>query len=471
VQSGIAIDKGNRTVALIDALRQLVGDAGLLEGQAAASFGTGWSRLGEPVALVRPRSTEEVAAVVRACAAVGMPLVPWGGRTGLVSGALADDAVAVSLDRMNRVAAISAIDGTMLVEAGCVLQTAAEAAEAEGMFLPLDLGARGSATIGGTIATNAGGNRVVRFGMMRDMVLGLEAVLADGTIVSSLKPLIKNNTGYDLKQLFLGSEGTLGIVTRAALRLRPAYPSRNAALLALDDFAGVATLLRRLEARLGGQLSAFEAMWPEYYALVTTAPAQGRPIVAHGYGFYVLVEAMGGDIDGDRDRFEAALADAMEAGLIADAVIAQSEADVAAMWALRDDGEQVGQIGPYVAPDVSLRLSDIAPFTTKLRERLEARWPGTKLVLFGHVGDGNIHVIASVGENTPERRDAVTRAVLELVGEFDGSISAEHGIGLDKRAYLPLSRSPAEIGVMRLIKQALDPHNLMNPGKLLPAED
>jgi FAD/FMN-containing dehydrogenase len=303
------------------------------------------------------------------------------------------------------------------------------------------------------------------------MVLGLEAVLADGTIVSSLKPLIKNNTGYDLKQLFLGSEGTLGIVTRAVLRLRPAYPSRNAAMLALDDFKDVATLLRRLEARLGGQLSAFEAMWPEYYELVTTAPALGRPIVPHGHAFYVLVEAMGGDIDGDRDRFEAALVDAMEVGLIADAVIAQSEADVAAMWALRDDGEQVARIGPFVAPDVSLRLSDIAPFTTQLRERIAARWPGARLVLFGHVGDGNIHVIVSLAENTPAMRDQVTRTVLELVGEFGGSVSAEHGIGLDKRAYLSLSRSAAEIGVMRLIKRALDPHNLMNPGKLLPPQE
>jgi FAD/FMN-containing dehydrogenase len=420
---------------------------------------------------VRPRNTEEVAEIARLCFASGVAMVPWGGRTGLVSGGLADGAVAISLDRMHRIEAVSGVDGTMLVEAGCVLQVAAEAAEAAGLFLPLDLGARGSATIGGTIATNAGGNRVVRFGMMRDMVLGLEAVLADGTVVSSLKPLIKNNTGYDLKQLFCGAEGTLGIVTRAVLRLRPAFPSRNAALLALDDFAGVTSLLRRLESRLGGQLSAFEAMWPEYYELVTTAPARGRPIVPHGHAFYVLVEAMGGDIDGDRDRFEAVLTEALESGLIADAAIAQSQSDVAAMWALRDDGEQVARIGPYVSPDVSLRVSDIAPFATALRDLLQERWPGTKLVLFGHVGDGNIHVIASVRENTPIMRESVTRAVLELVGTFDGSISAEHGIGVDKRAYLFLTRSPAEIRVMRLIKQALDPRNLMNPGKLLPQQD
>ena len=471
MNSKMAAVSATRSDGLVAGLRAIVGDAGVLEGAAAAQFGSGWTRLGTPLALVRPRNTQEVSAAVRACAAAGVAMVPWGGRTGLVSGGLADEAVAFSLDRMNRIEAISAVDGTMLVEAGCVLQAAAEAAETEGLLLPLDLGARGTATIGGVISTNAGGNRVVRFGMMRDMVLGLEAVLADGTVVSSLKPLIKNNTGYDLKQLFLGAEGTLGIVTRAVLRLRPAFPSRNAALLAMDGFDQVATLLRRLEAQLGGQLSAFEAMWPEFYELVTTAPAQGRAIIPHGHAFYVLVEAMGGDLEGDRDRFEAVLAEALEAGLIADAVIAQSDGDVAAMWGLRDDGEQVGRIGPYVSPDVSLRLSDIAPFATDLRKAMEARWPGTKLVLFGHIGDGNIHVVASVGENTPERRDAVTRAVLELVGRYEGSVSAEHGIGLDKRDYLPLSRSGAEIEMMRLIKRALDPHNLMNPGKLLPLQD
>jgi FAD/FMN-containing dehydrogenase len=448
-------------------LRTAIGDASVMDGAEAVAFATGWSRLGTPIALARPTSTADVARVVTICAAAGVPVVPWGGRTGLVSGALADGAVAISLDRMNRVQSIDPTDGTMLVEAGCVLQTACEAAEAVGMFFPLDLGARGSATIGGTISTNAGGNRVVRFGMMRDLVLGVEVVLADGTILSSLKPLVKNNTGYDLKQLFIGAEGTLGIVTRAMLRVRPTLPSRCAALVAVKGFEQAAQLLRTLEARLGGQLSAFEAMWSDYYVLVTTAPAHGRPILPHGFPFYILVEAMGGDLEGDQDRFESVLADAMEAGLVADAVIARSEGDAEAMWAVRDDGEQVGRIGPYVALDVSLRVSVIDGFVIDLRQMLEARWPGTRLILFGHVGDGNIHVIVSAGDNLPHTREAITTAVLELAGQNDGSISAEHGIGLDKRDYLPLSRSPEEIGVMWLIKRALDPHNIMNPGKML----
>jgi FAD/FMN-containing dehydrogenase len=463
------IDIGERT--LFDRLQMVVGDSGLLVGEAAAAFGTGWSRLGTPIMLARPRSTAEVAEIVRLCGSANVPMVPWGGRTGLVSGCMADGAVAISMDRMNRVEAISAVDGTMVVEAGCVVQAAAEAAEAQGMFLPLDLGARGSATIGGVISTNAGGNRVLRFGMTRDMILGLEAVLADGTVLSSMKPLMKNNTGYDLKQLFIGSEGTLGIVTRAVIRLRGAYPTHNAALLALDDFGDVAALLRRLESRLGGQLSAFEAMWPEYYERVTTPPAPNRPIVPHGHAFYVLVEAMGGDVEDDHARFEAALAEVLECGMVADAVVAQSQADIAAMWDLRDGGDMARHLGPYIAPDISLRLSDIAPFAAKLRDRLAERWPGVKPILLGHVGDGNIHVIVTLGEDGAARRDQVTCTVLELVGEFDGSVSAEHGIGLDKRAYLPLSRSTAELSTMRLLKHALDPHNLLNPGKLLPAED
>lgn len=455
---------------LIEAIEQIVGTKYVLSGEAAADFGTGWSSLGSPVVLVRPANTAETAACVKACNAARMPIVPWGGRTGLAGGACADGAVALSLDRMNGIDTIDPVDGTMLVEAGCVIQNAADAAEAQGLFFPLDLGSRGSATIGGAISNNAGGNRALRFGMMRDLVLGVEAVLADGTVLSSLQPLIKNNTGYDLKQLFIGAEGTLGVVTRAVIRLRPAFHSRNAALIGVDSFARLARLLRFMEAHLGGQLSAFEAMWPDYYELVTTPPAKGRPILPHGHAFYALIEAMGGDQDADAQRFEAALTMAMEKGLIADAVIARSEADVAAMWAVRDDGEQVGRMGPYVALDVSLRLSLVADFVEALERLIGCEWPDTAKAIFGHVGDGNLHlVIASSGD--PKRHDAITRGVLELVGQMGGSISAEHGIGTDKRDYLPMTRSQPEIDTMWLIKRALDPLNLMNPGKVLPAQD
>jgi FAD/FMN-containing dehydrogenase len=444
-------------------LAKIVGGRFVLVGEEAAAFAQGWSDLGIPIALVRPGSTEETAACLRACHAARIPVVPWGGRTGLVGGACADGAVAISLDRMNSVLEVDPVDATMIAQAGCIVEVAADAAASAGMFLPLDLGSRGSATIGGTIATNAGGNRVLRFGMMRDMVLGLEAVLVDGTVITAMRPLIKNNTAYDLKQLFIGSEGTLGIVTRAALRLRPALRSRNAALVASDTFADLVRLLRHVEAGLGGQLSAFEAMWPDFYEIATSPPARSRPILANGHGFYALVEAMGSDVDADRELFEQTLAEAMELGLVGDAVIARSEAEVSAIWALRE--ETLLHMAPFVALDVSLRLSRIAEFMSELDTRMEGNWPGTRKAVFGHVGDGNLHLVIAAA---PGLHRAIITSVFELVAQYEGSISAEHGIGLDKRDYLHFSRSPEEIEAMWAIKRALDPLNLMNPGKTLP---
>ncbi len=453
---------------LIQGLSAVLGPSGVLLEAADGGYASAWSDIGSPLAIIRPVSTQEVAQSVKLCAAAGVPVVTWGGRTGLVGGIHADGAVAVSLDRMNSVESIDKQDATLQVQAGCILQTACEAAEAEGLLLALDLGARGSATIGGTIATNAGGNRVVRFGMMRDQVLGLEVVLADGSIVSSMRPLLKNNTGYDIKQFFIGSEGTLGIITRAILRLRPALPSRSAAMLGCESFSQVTSVLRRLESRLGGQLSAFEVMWPEYYHLVTTAPAKGRPILPAGFAYTILVESMGGDLATDGDRFEGVLGELLEQGAINDAVLSRSESDVEAMWALRDDGEQVQRLGASCNFDVSLQLSRMEQFTSELRQRLEANWPGTELVLFGHLGDGNLHVIVQVLDNTLENRRLITETVLGLVSELEGSISAEHGIGRDKRNMLSLSRSDNEIDLMRRLKVSLDPQNLLNPGKLLP---
>ncbi len=246
-------------------------------------------------------------------------VVPWGGKTGLVEGGEADGHVALSLERMNRIEEIDTLGGTMSVQAGCVLQTVCEAAEAKGLIFPLDLGARGSATIGGNISTNAGGNRVIRYGMTRDMVLGLEAVLADGTVMTSMNKLIKNNAGYDLKQMFIGSEGTLGVVTRAVLRVWPKPLSQDTGFVAVDSFEALPKFLRHMERALGGTLSAFEVMWEDFYKLVTMEPAKGKPVLDHGHPYYVLVESMGGDQEADSARFEAAMMEALEAGEIADA--------------------------------------------------------------------------------------------------------------------------------------------------------
>jgi FAD/FMN-containing dehydrogenase len=454
---------------LLDEIRSVLGPNGVLEGQEALDAATSpWTRLGAPKAILRPRSTAEVALILRTANEAGQAVVPWGGRTGLVDGAYAEGALALSLDRMNAIEEIDPASGTMRVQAGCVLQAACEAAEAQGLLLPLDLGARGSATIGGTVSTNAGGNRVLRWGMMREMVLGLEVVLADGAVVSAMNPLIKNNAGYDLKQLFIGSEGTLGVVTRVVLRLRPKPASVNVAFLAVDGFQHLPRLLRRLEQSLGGSLSAFEVMWPDFYVLVTTSPATGRPVLPYGHAFYVLVEAMGANAEEDAEPFERALAEALDVGEIADAAVAKSGAEQKAMWALRDDVGQTRRNAPIFTFDVSLKILDMEAYANEVREALQVRWPTTSsLVVFGHLGDGNLHLIVGVGDRSPVARRTVEETVYGPLRRLNGSVSAEHGIGLQKRDFLSWCRSPAELAVMRTLKTSLDPRNTLNPGKIL----
>jgi FAD/FMN-containing dehydrogenase len=454
---------------LIGQLTAALGPDAVLEGPdaMAKSHGASARSLGTPIAVLTPASTRDVSTILRLCHAAHQPVVPWGGKTGLVDGGVADGALALSLERMNRIEEIDALGATMTVEAGCVLQAVCEAADANGLFFPLDLGARGSATIGGNISTNAGGNRVIRYGMTRDMVLGLEAVLADGTVLSSLNRLIKNNAGYDLKQLFIGSEGTLGVVTRAVLRLRPRPVSQNTAFVAVDAFDRLPRFLRHMERALGGALSAFEVMLEDFYRLVTTPPAQGRPPISHGHPYYVLVEALGGDQAEDSARFERALTSSLQGGDLVDAVIAKSQTERDRMWALRDDVVQLARNFPIFVFDVSLRIVDMEDYIADIRRALAARWPGSSLVVFGHLGDGNLHVIAGVGDAGAAARHAVEAIIYGALRGRGGSISAEHGIGLEKRPYLGWSRGAEEIALMRRLKQMLDPRNILNPGKVL----
>jgi FAD/FMN-containing dehydrogenase len=455
--------------AFVGKLEALLGADAVLTGEAAKERGfSPWTRVGAPRAVARPRSTAQVSGILKLARKEGIAVVPWGGLTGLVSGAAAEGALALSLERMNAIEEIDPLQGTMTVQTGCVLARACEAAEAKGLFLPLDLGARGSATIGGVISTNAGGNRVLRYGMMRDMVLGLEVVLADGMVVGALNHLIKNNTGFDLKQLFIGTEGTLGVCTRAVLRLRPEPASRETAFLAVPEFDALPRLLRSLEADLGGALAAFEVMWPEFYELVTTEPAKGRPILPAGSPFYVLTEMLGADTAEDAPRFERAVTRAFEAGWITDAVIAKSGPERAQMWALRDDVGQTQRNGPGVAFDISLPIAAMPDYLAEVRAALTKRWPNAALTVFGHLGDGNLHLVAGVGD--AGARHAIEDVVYAPLKARHGSVSAEHGIGLQKRAYLALSRSPEEIAVMRLIKHSLDPANTLNPGKIFEFE-
>jgi len=358
------------------------------------------------------------------------------------------------------------------VQAGCILQTVCESVEALGLSLPIDLGARGSATIGGILATNAGGNRVIRYGMARDSVLGLEVVLADGTILSSMNHLIKNNAGYDLKQLFIGSEGTLGVITRAVLRLRPKPASQDTAFVGCDSFEQLPRLLRHMEAGLGGSLSAFEVMWSEFVELVTTAPALGRSPLEARHPYSVLIEAQGAHQDRDSERFETVLTEAFEAGLMSDTVIAQSQTQRNAMWELRDDISQTARNWPIFTFDVSLRITQMESYVAQVRAALRAKWgEAATLTVFGHLGDGNLHLVAGVGSRTRETKHAVEDIVYGGIRDRGGSISAEHGIGLEKRGYLSWSRAPEEILLMRRIKTMLDPQGLLNPGKVIATDE
>jgi FAD/FMN-containing dehydrogenase len=418
-------------------------------------------------AIVRPRDTAGVSAALRVCNEWGQPVVAQGGLTGLVESAITTpDDVAISLERLNRIEEIDPLDRTMVVQSGVVLQTLQEAAEEHGLMFPLDLGGRGSCTIGGNIATNAGGNRVIRFGMTRDMVLGLEAVLADGTVVSSMNRMIKNNAGYDLKQLFIGTEGSLGIVTRAVLRLRELPPDRATLFVAVNEFASLQRFLKHMDASLGGSLSAFEVMWNNFYRLVTTEPAASQPPISQEYPYYVLVEALGAD----PARVEAALEDAYEQELIVDAVIAQSEAQRKQLWAMRDDVEQTFRFAPSYAFDVSLRISAMESYLREVNDRLGSIFSDVRNFTFGHMGDGNLHLVVAPGERGPEVRAQVEACVYEPLAAVAGSVSAEHGVGLEKKAYLGISRSDGEIQLMRTLKRALDPKGILNPGKIFDLE-
>ncbi len=415
--------------------------------------------------IVRPESTEEVSKILSVCNQAGQPVIVHGGLTGLVYGTRTSaDQLILSLERMNSIEEIDPVGRTLTCQSGVTLQNIQEKAESENMIFPLDLGARGSCSIGGNISTNAGGNRVIRYGMARDSVLGIEAVTSDGTILSSMNRMIKNNAGYDLKQLFIGTEGTLGIVTRCVLRLREAPISQNTALVGIEDFPSIVKFLKHIDSGLGGNMSAFEVMWKEFYEMVTNSLDEKSLPLKKNIPYYVLVESMGSDQVKDEEHFESLLQKALEDSVIVDAVLAKSEKERKALWAFRDDVEKQAQYGPTVMFDVSLPINEMEEYVSKVDLNLQKHWKEFHHIVWGHLADGNLHLVVGTGNLESDTIQKIENSVYEPLERIGGSISAEHGIGLEKKPYLHLSRSEAEINYMKALKDTFDPKGILNPG-------
>ncbi len=436
---------------------------------------------GRALALASPASTAEVAALVKLAAAHGVPIVPQGGNSGMAGGATPDEtgtAIILSLRRMDRIRSLDAAAGQVVCEAGVILQHLHDAAEAAAMRFPLTLGGKGSATIGGLVSTNAGGTQVLRHGTMRAQVLGLEAVLADGSVFDALTPLKKDNRGFDLKQLLIGSEGTLGIVTAATLRLLPAPTGRVTAWTGLASITDARSLLRRVERDMGEALEGFEVV-PAHCleSVLALLPAARAPLEGR-HEWNALIECVSASMDSAalRERLETSLAGAMEDGLLADAVIAANERQADDFWTLRDSISAAERaIGPAMQHDISVPVDQMPEFILAASPAIEAAFPGTRAVAFGHLGDGNVHfhVLAPEGavRGLWEEAEgkAVSAQVYDLVTQWGGSISAEHGIGQMKVAELARLHDPVALGLMHAVKRALDPQGLLNPGKLVMA--
>ncbi len=456
-----------------------VGSAQVLSAPAdVAPYLTDWRGRyhGRAQAVVRPGTTEEVAAVVRACAEARVPIVAQGGNTGQCGAATPDasgEAVVISLSRLNRVRAVDRDNATITVEAGATLVAVQEAATAAGLHFPLSLAAEGSCTIGGNVSTNAGGTAVLRFGNARELTLGIEVVLADGRVWDGLRGLRKDNTGYDLKQLFIGAEGTLGIVTAAVLKLFPAPRTRATAFAALANVPAAIALLRALRQALGDRLTGFELISEPSLAL-TRRHFPELPDPLPGHPWYALVQADDSAADSPLAAdLEQALSDALEGGTVPDATVAQSGEQAKTLWALRENIAEAQRLdGPNIKHDISLPVSAIPAFLEITESRLLAALPGVRFVTFGHLGDGNLHYnLAAPAGVAPEaflaHTGAANRIVHDLVAAHGGSISAEHGIGQQKRDELVRYRSAVELDLMRAVKRALDPAALLNPGKVL----
>ncbi|MFZ4759524.1 MAG: FAD-binding oxidoreductase [Burkholderiaceae bacterium] len=445
-----------------------------------AAFLLDWRKRwhGRARAVVQPGSVDEVARLVRWCAEHRVPIVPQGGNTGLTGGSVPDasgDAVVLSLSRMNRVRALDPVNDTVTVEAGAVLAAVQAAAREAHRLFPLSLAAEGSCTLGGNLSTNAGGTAVLRYGNARELCLGLEVVTPDGEIWDGLHGLRKDNTGYDLRDLFIGAEGTLGVITAATLKLYPLPAAQLTALAAVASPHDALALLNLARGMLGPSLTAFEMMSDLCLDLVARHFADCPKPFRDAAPYYVLLETSDAESEAHAtERFDALMARAIEDGLVSDAIVAQSIAQSRRLWALRENiSEAQAAEGKNVKHDISVPIGAIGEFVVATDAALQARFPGVRMVVFGHLGDGNLHYNVSPpagtdGDSLLASQDAINELVHDAVAAAGGSISAEHGIGVLRREELARYKSPVALAMMQRIKQALDPLGIMNPGKLLP---
>ncbi len=422
-------------------------------------------KAGKPLAVFRPKTTEQVAGIMRACTKHGIKAVVQGGLTGLAGGAtVQDDEVIINLGQMNQVIEFDEVGGTLCVESGMVLEEVCQLVEAKDWYFPLDLGARGSCRIGGNVSTNAGGNRVLRYGTTRDLVMGIEVVLPDGTVLNMLRRLIKNNTGLDLKHLFIGTEGRYGIITKVMLRLFPKPERRYSALLAMNSFDQITGLLKFSRATMA-QLSSFEVMWKNYITVAAEVTKSAVPFDGE-YEYYVLVEIEGADSPRLEADFQTFLESAIEQELADDAIIPQNISQSQALWILRDaSAESMRAREPYLAFDIGIPLKDMSAFIDEVEEAIAKDYPDIECQLFGHLGDGNLHL--TTARMCEEDFIPVEELVYQITQRYQGSITAEHGIGVIKKPFLHYSRTPEELALMEQIRQQLNPDNTLNNGRVI----
>lgn len=459
-------------INIVEQLIEAVGkDCILTQEEASARPASVW-RAGQSLtckALARPKTTKELSEIMKVCFANNQTVVPHGGLTNVVGGVktTADD-VAITLERMNIIEEMDIRNKTVTVQAGVILQDLQKATSDTGLLFPLDLGAKGSCMIGGNISSNAGGLQALRYGVMRNLVLGLEVVLADGTIISSMNKMMKNNAGYDLKHLFIGSEGTLGIITKAILKLEDAPKSRNTAMIAFESFDKAANFLQTSKRELANTLTTYEIIWQDYYQLMTSPPSSYSPPLPQNYPYYVLIEALGQNQETDAEMFQNLLEKSLENNVIVDAVLAQSQQELDWFWGIREKVEYVFSVHqPVFLFDVSLPITKMDSYVETIKVNLKSEWHEVAFYAFGHMGDGNLHLFVSCGEDNHETRYRVEELVFQPLQAIGGSITAEHGIGLEKKEWLHLSRTLEEIALMRTLKTALDPKGILNRGKII----